>query len=143
MQKLRNQIYKPLSLTRFVVGSGVILFLTGVLLLVVRTAEADIRMARLNLYGAGWVLTAGWILKRIEDRQWPFLSQTANGGQCPQRVIANILVIGAAVVGAMIWRSYGPLSRDFSPPTGTAISRSNVAPAGDAAVPGRLWSRSK
>jgi hypothetical protein len=115
MQKIRNQVHKPLSLTRFVVGSGVILFLTGVILLLVRTTAAEIGAARLNLYWAGWVLTAGWIIKRVEDRQWPFQAQPRGHGESSGKARANLLVVATAVLGAMIWRSYGPVSKEYAP----------------------------
>jgi hypothetical protein len=112
MQKIRNLVNTPLSLTRLVVGSGVILYLTGVILLLVGTTQADIGTSRFSLFWAGWVLTVGWVLKRVEDRQWPFLVRRPGHPDSSRRTRINILVITAALLCAMIWRSYGPLGKE-------------------------------
>jgi hypothetical protein len=130
MQAIRDAFYRPLSLTRTVVGSGMILFLTGICLLQAGATTADIRAARANLWWAGWVLTVGWVLKRVEDRQWPFQSPRAGPVSSSNRVRVNLLVVAAAAAGAMIWRSYGPLDRDYSatPSAAVGANASQIVP---------------
>jgi hypothetical protein len=130
MQKIRRTIYSPLTLTRFVVGVGLVLFLLGVFLLQIGTAKADIHVARSSFCLAGWVLTAGWLLKRIEDRQWPFQARHPRHFESVKRFFTNVLVIAGAVLGAVIWRSYGSLDkdlRDFIPRSYT-VSANAYAP---------------
>jgi hypothetical protein len=129
MQKIRNLVNTPLSLTRLVVGAGVILFLTGVILLLVGNTQADVSMSRLNLFWAGWVLTVGWILKRVEDRQWPFPMRRPGHPASSGPTRTNILVITAALLGAMIWRSYGPLGKEAAPVPAPNLSHARLTGA--------------
>ncbi len=98
MQKIRNLFHTPLSLTRLVVGSGIALFLAGFILLLPSASAPNISAARQCFVWAGWALTAGWVLKRAEDRQWPFVRYSRG-----QRPLACVF---AMAFGAVLSHSY-------------------------------------
>ena len=117
MQKIRNKFHQPLSLTRFVVGSGIALFLAGLFLLQGSTAATNTSTARLSFIWAGWVLTAGWVLKRAEDQQWPFSPRSPWLRTASRRLRRNLACVFALLLGTLLWCSYGPLMREPMPVT--------------------------
>ncbi|MES2464596.1 MAG: hypothetical protein V4671_28880 [Armatimonadota bacterium] len=133
MQKIRDTFHHPLSLSGFVVGSGVILFLMGVCQAQVAATPSDIDAARLNLIRAGWVLTLGWVLKRIENRQWPFPVGLVGRGAPVKTTCARLLVVGTVILSAFIWRFYGPEKEDYVPAPAAVKPSSLVLPG--AALP--------